>query len=55
MGAALEIDPAELLKIISGRAPAGLAFRTDLAREVHSDARLLDRLAEEIRKDLAAK
>jgi hypothetical protein len=55
MGAALGIDPAELLKIINGRAPASLAFRTGLAKELHSDVRFLDRLAEEIRNDLAAK
>jgi hypothetical protein len=55
VGAALGIDPAELLKIINGRAPASLAFRTGLAKELHSDTDLLDRLAEEIRNDLAAK
>jgi hypothetical protein len=55
MGAVLGIDPAELLKIINGRAPASLAFRTGLAKELHSDVRFLDRLAEEIWNDLAAK
>jgi hypothetical protein len=55
MGVPLGIDPAELLQIINGRAPASLAFRTGLAKELHSDAGLLDRLADEIRSDLAAK
>jgi hypothetical protein len=55
MGAPLGIDPAELLKIINGRAPASLAFRTGVAKEPRSDAGLLDRLAKERRNDLAAK
>jgi hypothetical protein len=55
LGAALGIDPAELLKIINGRAPACVVFRTGLAKELHSDFRFVDRLAEEISNDLAAK
>jgi hypothetical protein len=55
LGAALGVDTAECLKTINGRAPASLAFRTGLAKELHSDVRFLDRLAEEIRNDLTAK
>jgi hypothetical protein len=55
LGAALRIDPAELLKIINGPAPASLVFGTGLAKGLHSEVRFLDSLAEKISNDLAAK
>jgi hypothetical protein len=37
------------------QAPASLIFGTGLAKELHSDVRFLDGLAEKIRNDLVAK
>jgi transcriptional regulator with XRE-family HTH domain len=55
LGAKLGIDRAELLRMFNGRAPASKAVVAGLAKALDTDVRFLDRLAEEIRKDLAAK
>jgi plasmid maintenance system antidote protein VapI len=51
----LGIDPAELLRMFNGRAPASKAVVARVVKALDTDVRFLDRLAEEIRNDLAAK
>jgi hypothetical protein len=55
LGAKLGIDPAELLRAFNGWAPASKAVVAGLAKALDVGVLFLDRLAEEIRKDMAAK
>jgi transcriptional regulator with XRE-family HTH domain len=55
LGAKLGIDPAELLRAFNGRAPPSKAVVAGLAKALDVGMLFLDRLAKEIRKDLAAK
>jgi hypothetical protein len=55
LGAKLGVDPSELLRMINGRAPASKAMVAGLVKTLDIDVGFLGRLAEEIRKDLAAK
>jgi hypothetical protein len=49
------VDPIELLRMINGRSLPTKAIVAGLARELDSDVRYLEKLAEEIRNDLAVK
>jgi hypothetical protein len=53
LGAKLGVDPLEMLKMIDGRVAPTKAALGELAKEVDSDIRYLEKLAEKIRKDLA--
>jgi hypothetical protein len=53
LGAKLGVDALELLKMIDGRVVPTKAALGELAKEVDSDTRYLEKLAEKIRKDLA--
>jgi hypothetical protein len=53
LGAKLRLDPMELLKMIDGRVAPTKAALGALAKEVDSEIRFLEKLAEKIRKDLA--
>jgi transcriptional regulator with XRE-family HTH domain len=55
LGARLGIDPMELMRMINGRAMPTKAVVAGLAKELGSDVRYLEKLAEEIRADLGAK
>ena len=46
------MDPTELLRMINGRVMPTKAVVQGLARELGSDVRYLEKLVEEIRKDL---
>ena len=50
LGAKLGIDPTELLSMINGKKVPTKAVISGLARELDSDVRCLEKLAEEIRK-----
>jgi hypothetical protein len=52
LGAKLGIDPVELLWMINGKVVPTAVVR-GLAKALDSDVRCLDKLAEEIRKNLA--
>jgi hypothetical protein len=52
LGAKLGIDPIELLRMINGKVAATKAVIQGLAKQLDSDLRYLERLAEEVRKDL---
>jgi hypothetical protein len=52
LGAKLGIDPMELLQMIKGKGVPTRAVIRGLAKELHSDPRYLEQLAEEISKDL---
>jgi hypothetical protein len=49
---ALGVDPLELLKMIDGRVAPTKAALGELAKEVDSEIRYLEKLAEKIRKGL---
>jgi putative sterol carrier protein len=49
LGAKLVIDPAVLLSMINGKVMPTKAVISGLARELDSDVRYLEKLAEEIR------
>jgi hypothetical protein len=53
--AKLAVDPMELLRMINGRAIPTKAIVAGLAKELDSDPSYLEKLADEIRKDLGAK
>ena len=53
LGAKLNIDPAELLRMINGRTKPTKAVINGLAWELDSDVRYLEKLADEVRKDLS--
>jgi hypothetical protein len=55
LGATLGIDPVELLRMINGNAMPTKAVIEGLAKQLDSDPRYLEKLAEEIRKDLGVK
>jgi transcriptional regulator with XRE-family HTH domain len=52
LGAKLGIDPMELLRMINGKVVPTKAVLVGLAKELGSDVRYLEKLVEEIRKDL---
>lgn len=52
LGAKLGVNPRELLRMINGKVVPTKAVITGLARELDSDVRYLEKLAEEIRSDL---
>jgi hypothetical protein len=52
LGAKLGIDPGELLRMINGKVVPTRAVIQGLAKELDSDPRDLEQLAEEISKDL---
>jgi hypothetical protein len=51
LGPKLGMDPMELLRMINGKVVPTKAVVQGLARELDSDVRYLEKLAEEIRKD----
>jgi transcriptional regulator with XRE-family HTH domain len=52
LAAALRVDPMDLLRMINGRSSPSKAIVAGLATELDSDPRFLEKLADEIRKDL---
>jgi hypothetical protein len=52
LGAKLGIDPAELLRMINGKVVPTKQVIQGLARELSSDPSYLQKLADEINKDL---
>jgi hypothetical protein len=55
LSAKLRLEPMELVGIINGKAVATKAVVQGLAIELGSDVRFLERLADEVRRDLGAK
>jgi hypothetical protein len=55
LSAKLRLEPMELVRIISGKAVATKAVVQRLAIELGSDVRFLEKLADEVRRDLAPK
>jgi transcriptional regulator with XRE-family HTH domain len=52
LGAKLGVDPTELLRMINGKVMPTKALVKGLAKELDIDESFLNRLAEEVRKDL---
>jgi hypothetical protein len=55
LGVTLGIDPVELLPMINGKAVPTKVIIQGLAKQLDSDPRYLEKLADEIRKDLGVK
>jgi hypothetical protein len=50
LGAKLDLDPTDLLRMINGKMVPTEAVISGLARELDSDVRYLEKLAEEVKK-----